>query len=113
MLIAAARDFGARAVGVELSPLLCPLAWIKVLSAGVGSIHLQCGSYFNAKPGDADVVYLYLTSGNANRLREKLGGELKTGARVVSVSADLEGWQARGGGPGTADIFVYNPSEYQ
>jgi SAM-dependent methyltransferase len=93
VLIAAARDFGARAVGVELSPLLCALALIKVLSAGVGKhVQLQCGSYFNAKPGDADVVYLYLTSGNANRLREKLGGDLKTGARVVSVSADLEGW---------------------
>ena len=93
VLIAAARDFGARAVGVELSPLLCALAWIKVHSAGVGQlIRLQCGSYYNTKPGDADVVYIYLTSGNANRLREKLGGELKHGVRVVSVSADLEGW---------------------
>jgi hypothetical protein len=80
-------------VGVELSPLLCALAWIKIQFVGVGQlICLQCGSYYNAKLRDADVVYLYLTSGNANRLREKLGEELKTGARVVSVSADLEGW---------------------
>ncbi len=94
VLIAAARDFGARAVGVELSPLLCALAWIKIQSAGVGRrVRLQCGSYYHLNLKDADVVYIYLTSGNANRLREKLAAELKPGARVVSVSADLEGWQ--------------------
>ena len=93
VLIAAARDFGARAVGVEISPLLYAMAWIKVQSAGVGKlVRLLCTSYYKTKLVDADVVYLYLTSGNANRLREKLGGELKTGARVVSVSADFEGW---------------------
>lgn len=93
VLIAAARDFGARAVGVEISPLLYAMAWIKVQSAGVGRlVHLYWGSYYKTKLVDADVVYLYLTSRNANHLREKLGEELKTGARVVSVSADFEGW---------------------
>jgi SAM-dependent methyltransferase len=108
VLIAAARDFGARAVGVELSPLLCALACIKFQSAGVGHrVRLHCGSYYNTDPGNADVVYIYLTSGNANRLSKKLASELKPGARVVSVSADLSGWQ-----PNKIDreelIFLYN-----
>jgi SAM-dependent methyltransferase len=95
VLIAAARDFNARAVGVELSPLLCAVAWIKVQSAGVGQrVRLQCGSYYHAEIENADVVYIYLTSGNVNRLSKKLADELKPGARVVSVSADLSGWQA-------------------
>jgi SAM-dependent methyltransferase len=94
VLIAAACDFDARAWGVELSPLLCALAWIKVQSAGVGPrVRLQCGSYYHAEIENADVVYIYLTSGNANRLSKKLADELKPGARVVSVSADLSGWQ--------------------
>lgn len=94
VLIAAAREFGASTVGVELSPLLCMLAWFKVEIAGVGRhVRLHCGSYHNIDPGDADVVYIYLTSGNANRLSKKLAAELKPGARVVSVSAGLSGWQ--------------------
>ena len=35
VLIAAARDFGARAVGVELSPLLCPWPGSRSRYAGV------------------------------------------------------------------------------
>lgn len=94
VLIAAVRDFGAWAVGVELSPLLCLLAWVKIRAQQLHpSISLGCGSYYQADIRDADVVYLYLTSGNANSLRQKLAGELKPGARVVSVSADLSGWQ--------------------
>ncbi len=96
VLIAAARDFGARAVGVELSPLLFALAWVKIRVQRLHSnIRLRCGSYFQADIRDADVVYLYLTHGNANRLRSKLELEMKPGSRVVSVSADLEGWQVQ------------------
>jgi SAM-dependent methyltransferase len=95
VLVAAARDFNARAVGVELSPLLCAVAWFKVQSSGVGQhVRLHCGSYYNTDLREADVVYIYLTSGNANRLSKKLADELKPGARVVSVSADLSGWKA-------------------
>lgn len=95
VLIAAARDFGARAMGVELSPLLCVLARIKIKIAEVGPrVRLQCGSYYHAEIENADVVYIYLTSVNANRLSKKLADELKPSARVVSVSACLAGWQA-------------------
>jgi len=113
VLVAAARDFGTRAVGVELSPLLSALAWIKVQSAGVGRrVRLICGSYYNTDLGNADVVYIYLTSGNANCLSKKLAAELKPGARVVSISADLSGWQ-----PDKIDrddlIFLYSiPPKY-
>jgi SAM-dependent methyltransferase len=93
VLVVAARDFGARAVGVELSPLLFALAWIKIRAHGLQQkISLHCGSYFQVDISDADVIYLYLTRENTNRLRPKLEAEMKPGARLVSVSSDLEGW---------------------
>jgi SAM-dependent methyltransferase len=93
VLVATVRDFGARAVGVELSPLLCAIAWLKIRMAGISpQVRLHCGSYFHADLQGADVVYLYLTAANANHLKMHLEQTLKPGARVVSVSADLEAW---------------------
>jgi SAM-dependent methyltransferase len=97
VLVAAAQDFGARAVGVELSPLLFALAWVKIQAQGLQhKISLHCGSFYQADIHDANVVYLYLTRENANRLRSKLELEMKPGARVVSVISDLEGWTPAG-----------------
>ena len=42
---------------------------------------------------DADVVFAYMTSRQAARLRPCLESQLKPGARVVTISFDLEGWQ--------------------
>jgi cyclopropane fatty-acyl-phospholipid synthase-like methyltransferase len=94
VLIAAARDFGAKGVGVELSPLLCLAAWIKVRAAGASEqVGIECGSYLTCNLSSADVVYLYLTQANANGLFARLKTELKPGGRVVSVSTEIEGWQ--------------------
>jgi cyclopropane fatty-acyl-phospholipid synthase-like methyltransferase len=94
VLIAAARDFGAKGVGVELSPLLCLAAWIKVRAAGASEqVGIECGSYLTCDLSSADVVYLYLTQANANGLSARLKTDLKPGGRVVSVSTEIEGWQ--------------------
>jgi SAM-dependent methyltransferase len=94
VLILAAREFGARAVGIEISPVHCLVAWVKARLAGVGrQVKVRLGNFYTADLADADVVFAYMTSSQAPRLRPYLESHLRRGARVVTISFDFEGWQ--------------------
>lgn len=90
IVIAAARDHGARGVGVDIDPVLIAQAESAAQAAGVA--HLVTFRVQNALDVDlstATVVALYLLpSGNA-LLRPKLQRELRRGARVVAHSFDM------------------------
>jgi len=107
VLIAAARDFGARAVGIEVSPLHCLVARLRAQAAGVGQrVTIQWADFYRADLGGADVVYQFGHSRFAGRLKDQLGRQLRPGARMVSINVDLPGWQ-----PAAVDreelIFLY------
>jgi SAM-dependent methyltransferase len=107
VVVIAAREFGANAVGLEAGPVQCAIARVNAIRNGIHSrVRIVMGNFFRADLKDADVVYAYLTSQYAVRLQEKLERELKSGARVVTVSFDLPGWE-----PALFDredlIFVY------
>jgi len=94
VLIIAAREFGARAVGIEISPMHCLIAWLKSGLSGFGSqVTIRCASIYTADVSGADVVFAYVTPEHAARLRPILEKQLKSGARVVTISAEMEGWQ--------------------
>jgi hypothetical protein len=64
------------------------------MQAGVSrQVSLRWGNFYRADLTDADVVYAYVTSSQAKRLRACLETRLKPGTRVVTVSSDLDGWQ--------------------
>jgi hypothetical protein len=93
-LVMAAKEFGASAVGVEIGPVQCAVSRVNALLNRVSAqVRIEAGDFFRADLSHADVVYAYLTSPYAARLQEKLGSELKSGARVVTISFDLPGWQ--------------------
>src|SRR5688572_8527175 len=63
VLLIAAREFGAQAVGIEVGPIQCALIWLRAVSSGFGDkIQIQWGNFFKADLKDADVVYVYATS---------------------------------------------------
>lgn len=87
ILIAAVRRFGARAVGIELSPLR--YLWCKVLLILLGhgkQVEVRYGDFFKQDLSQADVVTCYLLQPTNEKLEAKLLQELKPGARVVSHS---------------------------
>lgn len=107
VLIMAAREFGARAVGIEIGPVQWALGWLKIwLSGNRHRARIRGGNFFRENVAEADVVFVYLTSAQTNRLQKKLQQELRPGARVVSVAADFPDWQ-----PSQVDreflIFLY------
>ena len=94
VLVMAAKEFGAKAVGIEAGPVQCLISRLNALWNGVNSkVRIEAGNFYRADLRKANVVYAYLTSGYAARLQEKLESELQNGTRVVTVSFDLPGWQ--------------------
>ena len=92
--IAAARDFGARGVGIEIDPALVARARENARSAGVGDrVEFSVGDMFDADLRQATVVTLFLHPQPNLRLRPKLLGELPPGARVVSYIWDMGDWR--------------------
>lgn len=94
IVIAAARDFGARAVGVEIDPKLIKESEENARNAGVGDrVRFVEQDLFRADLREATVVTLFLLPGLNELLRPKLMEELRPGSRVVSHMYDMREWQ--------------------
>jgi len=91
IVIEAARRFGARGLGVDISPGLVRLANENARKAGVDKrVKFFVGDLFKTTLSQASVVFLYLLPASANRLVPKLYEELAPGTRVVSHDYALE-----------------------
>jgi SAM-dependent methyltransferase len=91
--IAAARDFGAQAVGVEYEPRLARLAQCYVQAAGLGErVRIVHGDVFQTDFSAATVVTLYLLPELNLRLRPTLL-KMKPGTRIVSHSFLMDDWE--------------------
>ncbi len=94
ILIAAADEFGARGVGIEIDPALVAQAQAKALEAGVADkVEFRLGDMYAADVRPATVVTLFLHPGPNLKLREKLRSDLQAGSRVVSYVWDMGGWK--------------------
>ncbi len=92
IVIAAARQYGARGVGIDIDPERIREANANARQAGVTArVTFILGDIFSddVKIGDATVVALYLLPSLNERLRPKLWRELKPGTRVVSNSFSM------------------------
>ena len=93
MLITAAREFGARGVGIEIDPALVSLSQAKAREAGVADkVEFRLGDMYAADVRPATVVTLFLHPGPNLKLRQKLRSDLQPGARVVSYVWDMGSW---------------------
>jgi SAM-dependent methyltransferase len=85
IVIAAAKKYGARGVGIEIDPALTKTAADNAAAAGVADrVRFVTQNLFAADLKGATVVTLYLLQSINERLRPKLVRELKPGTRVVS-----------------------------
>ena len=92
--ITAAREFGARAVGIEIDPALVTQAQAKAREAGVeDKVEFRLGDMYAADVRPATVVTLFLHPGPNLKLRETLRSNLRPGSRVVSYVWDMGGWK--------------------
>jgi SAM-dependent methyltransferase len=96
LVIAAARDFGARGVGIEIDPSLVALSRESAQRAGVADrVTFRADDLFETDLSGATVVTLYLSRAINQRLRPKLMRELRPGARIVSHEFDMGDWEPK------------------
>jgi SAM-dependent methyltransferase len=94
IVIAAAKTYGAKGVGVDINPERIEEARANAKSAGVeDKVKFEENDLFKANISNATVVTLYLLPDVNTRLRPKLMKELKPGTRVVSHSFDMGDWK--------------------
>ena len=92
--IAAARDFGARGVGIEIDAKLVREAQENARKAGVADkVEFREGNMFEVDVSGATVVALYLLEHLNLKLRPKLQREMKPGSRVVSHVFGMGDWK--------------------
>lgn len=85
VVIAAARDWGARGVGIELDPKLVAESRVLAKREGVSDRAVfREGDVLKAQVAEATVVTMYLLTPLVNRLQPKLLAELKPGTRIIA-----------------------------
>jgi predicted RNA methylase len=94
ILFMAAKEFGARAIGIEADPvrLFWTLIWIR-LKGLKDLVSVLWGNFFKKDLSTASVVTIYQSTEINNKLKDKLLKELKPGTRVISHSFTFDGWE--------------------
>jgi predicted RNA methylase len=92
VLIVAAKEFGARAIGVEKSFILSKIAEWNIRREGLENrVKVLNSDFFNVNLSKATVIFAYLSRKINRKLEPKLKKELKKGCRVISASHGFEG----------------------
>jgi len=96
--IAAAKKFGARAVGIEYNPEMAKHANANAAAAGVagngaGKATIRQADIFQTDIKEATVITLYLLPALNMKLRPTILS-MRPGTRVVSHSFSMEDWEA-------------------
>ncbi|MCP4141749.1 MAG: hypothetical protein GY755_15995 [Chloroflexi bacterium] len=100
ILFMAAKEFGARAIGIEASPLQYAFTWLRIFFKGrhpfghrQAQIQVRHENFFQTDLSDADVIFAYLTPKLTIRFQDDLAKKLKPGARVIAVAFDFPDWK--------------------
>lgn len=96
IVIAAARDRGARGVGIDIDPQRIAEATANAAKAGVSRrVTFRETDLFTTDISEATVVMLYLLPSLNLKLLPKLMAELKPGTRIASHAFDMgDEWPA-------------------
>jgi protein-L-isoaspartate O-methyltransferase len=90
IVIAAAKQYGAHGVGIDIDPQLVTQARANAKAAGVENlVTFRVDDLFTTDVHDATVVTLYLLPSVNKRLAPRLRQQLRPGARIVSNSFDM------------------------
>ena len=93
VIITAAKNFGAQAIGFEIQDELIEEALMKIHEAGLDNVaSVLKRDFFCENLSDADVVFLFLTPSILDAVADKLGKELRHCSRVVAYRYPLKKW---------------------
>jgi SAM-dependent methyltransferase len=95
IVIAAAKEYGAKGVGIDINPQRIKEANENAAKAGVEKlVRFEENDLFEASISEATVVTMFLLSNINLKLKPKLLKDLKPGTRLVSNTFDMGEWKA-------------------
>lgn len=90
-LIVAAKEFGARGVGIEIDPLRYFISSMLLHSNRLSDkVRIIRKNFYDVNISKATVVFVYLVPRVLNKLVPKFKKELKKGTRIVSFRYDID-----------------------
>lgn len=89
-LVIADKEFGARAIGAEISLLPFLIAKLRIFLARSRAT-IEFTDLFSMDVRDADVVFCFLAERVMEQVKGKLQRELRSGARIVSYAFAFPG----------------------
>ena len=93
VLIAAAKKYRIKAVGLEVDPGLVKLAREKIKQENLEQlVEVRDQDFMTAELSSASVLMLYLSHDGNQALKPMLLRQLQPGARVVSYTFDMGDW---------------------
>ncbi len=93
IVIMAAKEFKARAVGVEIDADLVKQSRSRLERMGLGKIaSITQGDILKQDYSSADLITVYLLPTSNEKVRPILEEQLKKGARIVCHDFDIHGW---------------------
>ncbi|HTS61958.1 MAG TPA: class I SAM-dependent methyltransferase [Candidatus Acidoferrales bacterium] len=94
IVVAAAKNYGAHGVGIDIDPQRIAEANANAKRAGVEKlVRFEENDLFQADIKEASVVTLFLLSSVNLKLKPKLLADLKPGTRIVSNTFDMGDWK--------------------
>lgn len=108
IIIAAAREYGARAVGIEQD--LLRYLWCQILLTFLGlrrRVRIIYGDFFEQNLSAADVVTCYLLQNTNEALQDKFKQELQPNTRIVSLNFTFPEFNLVGEDD-KANLYLYN-----
>lgn len=110
LTVCAAKNFKARAIGIELAlPLFFACAIRKLFNRNE-LLKFKLKNLFKENLAQADVVYIFAQSPGKlkGKIKQKLENELRPGARVITYAFPVEGWRPEIiDKPSDQDVAVY------
>ena len=108
IIIMAAKEFGAKATGVELRDDLVQHTKKRIEELGLTHVEVVHGDLMQAEISPADVVTLYLTTSANEKITPKLMKELRPGSRVESFCFRIPSWEpSKTMRLGTRTLYLY------
>lgn len=94
LVILAAKQYGARAIGIDIDPERIAEAKQNATAAGVeAKVEFRQANIFESDFKDASVITLYLLNELNVRLRPRIFAQVKPGTRIVSHAFRMGEWE--------------------
>ena len=90
-LIIAAKEFGAKGIGIEIDPLRYSISTLMIRIIRVQErVIIRRKNFFDEDLSPATVIFVYLVPKTLNKLKPKFLKELRPGTRIVSFRYKMD-----------------------